>query len=404
MIFAKMAWRNVWRNRRRSLVTIAATTLALFVMIQYSGLVEGYLIGMERNVLDLELGDVQVFAPGYRDSPSIYTRVSSPEAVLAALDANGFRSSARLLAAGLAAAGDTSAGVSLRGLDVARDAQVSLVSQRVAQGSWLDPADPSGVVVGRRLALTLDVHPGSDLVVLTQAADGSMANETYRVRGVLTGISDGVDQSGVFMLADAFRRLLVLPDGAQQIIVRRPVTMSLPVAAAKVHQLVPDLDAKTWRELSPTLASMLDSTRGAIMVMFVIVYVVIGILMLNATLMAVFERVRELGILKALGTGPTGVLRTILLECAIQTGVAVALAAALSVPALRYLSHHGLDMSSFGGMSVQGVAWDPIWRASVSARTYSGPIVTLVIIVLCAAFYPAVKAAMIRPVDAIRHH
>jgi len=393
----------VWRNRRRSLVTIAATTLALFVMIQYSGLVEGYLIGMERNVLDLEMGDIQIFAPGYRDSPSIYTRIEKPDAVLAALDAGGFRASARLLGAGLAAAGDSSAGVSLRGVDLTRDAQVSLVSQRVAQGSWLDPTDAAGVVVGRRLALTLDVHPGSEIVVLTQAADGSLANEIYRVRGVLSGISDGVDQGGVFMLAESFRRLLVLPDGVQQIIVRRPTSMPLAAAAAAVHKLVPDLDVKTWRELSPTLASMLDSSRGLMMAMFLIVYMAIGILMLNATLMAVFERVRELGILKALGTSPMGVLRTILLECAIQTGVAIAVATTLSVPTLHYLTHHGLNVTRFAGISLQGVAWDPMWRASVSVRTYTGPIVTLAVVVLLAALYPAIKAAMIRPVDAIRH-
>ena len=86
----KMAWRNVWRNQRRTLVTIAAMSFALFVMILYAGLIEGYLRNMERSVLDLEVGDVQVFAEGYRDNPSIYTRIDDPEALLAPLDAEGF--------------------------------------------------------------------------------------------------------------------------------------------------------------------------------------------------------------------------------------------------------------------------------------------------------------------------
>ena len=86
----KMAWRNVWRSPRRTLVTVGAMSLALFVMILYSGLVEGYLEGMERNILDLEMGDMQIFAGDYRDNPSIYTRIENPGVLVASLDEAGY--------------------------------------------------------------------------------------------------------------------------------------------------------------------------------------------------------------------------------------------------------------------------------------------------------------------------
>ncbi len=155
----KMAWRNVWRHQRRTIVTVAAMTLALLVMILYSALMDGYLRDMERSVLDLEVGDVQVFANDYRDNPSLYTRIENPEELLEPLSEAGFRASGRLLAYGMAAAGESSAGVSFRGIDVARDAHVSLVHEQLTAGTWLDPADPSGVVLGRRLARTLAVAP-----------------------------------------------------------------------------------------------------------------------------------------------------------------------------------------------------------------------------------------------------
>src|SRR5262245_57841568 len=136
----KMAWRNVWRNRRRSLVTMAAMTLALCVEILYSGLVTGYLQGMEDDVLDLEVGDLQVFAGDYLDKPSIYTTIKDPEALLAQLDAMGYPASARLLGGGLVAAGEFSAGVALRGVDVVQDAKVTLIGTKVAAGTSLDPA------------------------------------------------------------------------------------------------------------------------------------------------------------------------------------------------------------------------------------------------------------------------
>ncbi len=399
-----MAWRNLWRNRRRTLVTIGAMSLALLVMILYAGLMEGYLRNMERTVLDLEVGDVQVFAEGYRDNPSIYTRIENPDELLAPLDAEGFPASGRLLAYGMAAAGESSAGVSFRGVDVARDARVSLVHEQVAEGRWLDPEDPGGVVLGRRLARTLGVSPGAELVVLTQGADGAMAYDLYTVRGVLLGIGDATDRSGVFMTAGAFRELLVVPDGVHQIIVRRPGEIDLPGAADRVHTLAGELDVKTWRQLLPTIASMLDSARGVMIAMFFIIYVAIGILILNAMLMAVFERIREFGVLKALGVGPLDVMRLMLVESAIQTGIAILVGVTLAVPSLWYLSNTGINLAQLGGVTIMGIAWDPVWRAAVQADIFTRPILVLVSIVAAAVFYPALKAALIRPIDAMHHH
>jgi ABC-type lipoprotein release transport system permease subunit len=399
-----MAWRNVWRNRRRTIVTVAAMSLALFVMILYAGLVEGYLQGMEHNILDLEVGDMQVFAGDYRNNPSIYTRIGEPDALIEPLHKAGFPATPRLLAFGMAAAGESSAGVSFRGVEVERDARVSLIHQQISQGSWLDPEHPAGVVLGRRLAKTLGAKPGSELIVLTQGADGSMAYDRYSVRGILRGISDATDRTGIFMTAEAFRELLVVRDGVHQIIVRRPDDLELPAAAARVESLAGELDVQTWRELLPTLASLLDSTRGMMITMFFIVYIAIGILILNAMLMAVFERIREFGVLKALGVGPFDVLRMIAVESAIQTGLALLVGVSFAIPGILYLSRTGLDLGRFGDFSVMGIAMDPVWRAAVTTGVFTGPIVTLVLIVSAAVIYPALKAALIDPVDAMHHH
>lgn len=403
MRLSRMAWRNLWRNRRRTTVTVAAMTLAVVVMILYSGLFTGYIKGAERNLLDLQLGDIQIHARGYRDKPSLYSRIKAPERLLARLRASGFRASPLLLAGGLAAAGDASSGVTFRGVDVGQAATVGRLHQQVAKGKWLDPRHPDGVVIGRRLARTLEVEPGGELVVLTQGADGSMANELYRVRGVLKGINEGTDRGGVYMTDRAFRELLVLPRGAHEIVVRRPEQMPLETALARVESLAPDLEVKSWRELMPMLASMFDSTHSVMYVMFLILCTAIGIVVLNAMLMAVFERVREFGVLKALGMGPGKVLRLILVEAALQTGLAAAIGAALATPGLLYLARVGLQMDRLSGVTIQGMAWDPIWRASVSASTFTAPIITLASVVLVAVLYPGIKAALIRPVAAMQH-
>ena len=164
-----------------------------------------------------------------------------------------------------------------------------------------------------------------------------------------------------------------------------------------------DHETQTWKQILPTLASMLDSTRGAMYAMFVIVYIAIGIVILNAMLMAVFERIREFGVLKALGVSPWGVIRLIWLESIAQTGLALAIGVLASLPVLFYLRDVGIDLSGIGNMSISGIAWDPVWKAEVNRFTFLGPIVTLIVIVGIAVIYPAAKAAAIRPVDAMRH-
>jgi ABC-type lipoprotein release transport system permease subunit len=161
-----MAWRNLWRYRRRTLVTIGAMTLALLTMVLYTSLVEGYLRDLERNIVDIELGDIQIFAPDYYDNPSIYNRIARPAHVLAGLGDHDLTAAARLIGGGLGAAEESSAGVILKGIDVEQDALVSRIGEHVDRGRWLETADPYGVVVGNRLAYTLGVEPGDELVLL----------------------------------------------------------------------------------------------------------------------------------------------------------------------------------------------------------------------------------------------
>lgn len=400
----RFAWRNVWRNRRRSQVTIAAMSLGLLVMILYAGLMEGYLRMMEANVVDLEVGDVQIFAGDYRNAPSVHTRIVDSQRIIASLAAAGYPATPRLLAFGLAAADESSAAVSFRGIDVASDARVSAVHERVAQGHWLDPAQPKEIVIGRKLARTLAIGLGEEVVVISQGADEAMAYDLFSVRGILESVGDATDRTGVFMTDAAFRELFVVPEGVHQIVVRRPPELPLEDAVLEIVGIVHAHDIQSWRTLMPTIASMLDSARGAMVAMFLIVYLAIAILILNAMLMAVFERIREFGVLKALGVEPAAVMGIILLETAIQVGVALAIGVGLAIPGLIYLTRVGIDLGSLAGTSVVGVAMDSVWRASYTPQVFSTPVATLVSVVAIAVLYPALKASLIQPVTAMRHY
>jgi ABC-type lipoprotein release transport system permease subunit len=398
-----MAWRNIWRNQRRTAATIAAMSVAVFITILYSGLIAGMLVQLESDTLDFELGAAQIFAPGFQDEPSLYTDIRDTDAVLGRLDAAGLAATPRWLAGGLAAHGEASSGAFLRGLDLERDPRVLALNQQVFEGRWLDPGDPRGVVVGRRLAHTLGVAPGDELVVLSQAADGSMANALFRIRGVLKSLGSETDRAGVFMSEAAFRDLMVYAGGAHQIIVGRPAVLDTAAVRAAASRAAPGLDLQSWRELNPTLASMLDSVTGLINVFFFLVNVAIAVVILNATLMAVFERIREFGVLKALGIAPADLLKLIYVESMLQVALAIAIGVTLTLPALWYLTAVGIDMGTLAGTDVMGMVMMETWYAVVSPRVFAQPILMTLLVVSLAVLYPATRAARIQPVDAMRH-
>jgi putative ABC transport system permease protein len=393
----------VLRNRRRSFVTISAMAFALFVEVLYSGLIPGYMQAMVEDITNLEIGDLQVHDPEYRDAPSIYAVIEDPAAALASLDELGYPAAPRLLGGGLAASGEFSAGAAFRGVDLERDGGVSLVQHKIADGAWLDASDPKGVVVGKFLARTLQVKPGSELLVLGQATDGSMAHDLYSVRGVLGSVAEATDRTTIYMGDATFRELMVMPTGVHQIVVKLPGDVALEDAAPAMAAAMPDLEVKTWKQLMPIIAQMLDSVAGMIYILYFIIYVAVGILILNAMLMAVFERIREFGVLKAIGAGPLRVFGLIIIEASIQTTAAIVVGMAAAAPGMWWMSTRGVDFGSMGGMNMMGVSMRKIWYGIYDPATVAGPLIMLVVVASMAVLYPALKAAWISPVQAMRH-
>lgn len=397
-----MAWRNVWRNSRRSLITIAAMALALWTELIYSGLVGGMLVDMVADVTEIDSGDLQVFSPGWQKRPSLQETVDDTS-IVAKLEAKGYQATARLQSGGLAASGESSAGVALLGLDPARDAKVLTVHEAIAEGQWLDVADPRGVVVGRGLARTLALKPGSELIVLTQGADGSMANDLFHVRGILMSVASGTDRGAVLMTDTMFRELMVFPTGAHRVVVKTPAGMDLTAATAEVAAFFPDAKVQNWKQLNPFIAQMLDAVQVQMKVIYFILYVAVAILILNAMLMALFERIREYGVLKAIGYGPGQVFLLMMTEGLLQAVVATVVGTVTAIPVMAYLTVYGIDVGALGGVKVVGMVMPTVWRGIYTPDVMVVPVVMLYCIVLAAVIYPAVKAALIRPVEAMHH-
>ena len=398
-----LAWRNIWRNKRRTIVSMATMVVAIVITLNYSALVAGLLSKMTSDALDVETGAVQIHAPGYLDRPSLYTNMKDSDAILARLKKQDIAACPRLLGAGLVASGDNSAGAMLYGIDIARDAQVLSISQKVQQGQWLSPEQPDGVVIGRKMAHSLGVKTGSELIVLSQASDGSTANALYHVRGVLRTVGDATDRAGLFMSQGAFRELMAYSGGAHRIVVKRPKVLDTVWLKAQVKKAAPEQDVMSWSDLNPILATMMQSVSAMIGIFFFIINIAIGIVVLNAMLMAVFERIREFGVLKALGFGPWGVLKLIYAESLIQVLLSVVIGLIIAAPILWYLVVAGINMGQLAGTDMMGMNMMEVWKAELSLQVFVQPISMTIFVVVFAVLYPAYKAAVIQTVEAMRH-
>lgn len=405
MKILSIASRNVFRNWRRTLVTTLAMGFSGFIMTLFAALMAGMLQASERNAVAMNLGDIQIHAEGYRDDPDLYNLIDNTAGLVNKLQQAGFHATQRIYGFGLAAAGSTSAGVQMRGVNLKNEATVTQVHKHVMQGQWLADSDPMGIVIGRKLARTLGVRPGDEAIIISQATDGSMANDLYTVRGILKSIGGEVDRAGFFMVERSFRELMVLPKGAHEIAVMRSDRSSdLESAAAQVAALARGYETSNWRQLQPVIARLLDLADAQAIIMILITYVAVAMVILNAMLMSVFERIREFGIMKAIGVTPWQLMALVYAETMVQVVIASIISLVSGWSAAYYFQNNGIDLSAIASsISFGGVAIDPIWNAHVTADVLALPIVFLFIIAAAAVIYPAIKAAVIHPVKAIHY-
>ncbi len=395
-----IAWRNVWRNARRSLITMSALSLGVAGIV---GLYSYREIANEMIVRDITtglMGHLQVHGRGYQEAPAIGTLVPKPLLVEAALKERlpGARSERRVIGAGLAGSNERSAPVMVLGLE---PGQTSLYTLK--EGHAL--GRPKEVLVGRELAADLQVGVGGELVLVSQGADGSMANDRYTVAGTFVSSSSELDASAVAMPIAEAQGFFALGEGVHQIVVRLPTDdedVSPQVAALRGALDLQSLEALSWAEMLPQIRSSMDNKRQSQGVMDFIVFLIVGLGVFNAMTMSVFERTRELGVLASLGTSPRRLLAMILFEAMWQGVIAFAVGVGLACAVLYGIGSVDLASSLGGGGDVMGVRLPDHLELGLFPGALKGAAITAFFTALLGALLPAVRAMRLKPVEALR--
>lgn len=399
----RYAWRNLWRNARRStilLVAMSASMAALVVLFALDRGLSDDFIGAATRTLE---GEAQVHGKGYRASRSIYDTVHDPEAVLAAAKTAGLDAAPRAIGTGLLSHGNRSAGALLYGIDPAPERALGDLATRVESGSFLPATASKQVVLGGTLARTLGVTTGGEIVVVVQAADGSIGNDLFHVAGVLASIGDEVDRETAFIDRADFGALFADPGDVHEIALTSHGRLPSSGVAAAVRPSADGNDVATWEALLPAVAEFGAMMRGVNWLMSVLFICAGGLGVLNSMLMAQFERIPEFGLVKALGATPARVVREVVAESTLLGVIAVGAGAAVGIAASMFLAHHPIDLSGFGKFSSSGVAFTGTWRARLTSLDVFVPALTVVLTAFVGAIQPAIKAARLDPVEALEH-
>ncbi len=432
MISVKLGLRNLSRNRWRSALTLAAISVAVGVMVWTLGFYEGWINEMVRGATSVEVTQAQVHTAAYVEAPRSYrTFTLDPAQMRAVREVPGVVAvTPRAKLNGLIGNEQRSQVARILGVRPELEAAATPVAEAVAAGRWLSdrpaayPA-PREVVLGEGMATQLRAQVGNELVVFLEAADGSLGNELLQVVGIVHTGNTQVDRMTAYVHLSDAQNMAALGDGIHELAIRSSdldvapelasaVAAALgatagapPDSAVERGQIAADaLVVQPWQEIVPSLNQIIILFRQSYWFMYLLIYLVAAIGILNTQRMSALERRREFGVLMAIGMRPRRMFRTLVVETVVLGSVGALIGAVAGGLVTWYFAANGLDM---GLLTSAGKADFSFMGVAFSDRLYFGlypgaviqPVVVMLIVAALSGLWPAIRAARIDPAPTI---
>ncbi|MEZ4770923.1 MAG: ABC transporter permease [Caldilineales bacterium] len=398
-----IAWRDLGRNRRRTLFSVIAVALGLALLIMMDGFVAGIVQDSLDNTIRFETGHVQLRADSYdRTTSSLQWKdlLTDPEALAAQAAAMPeVRAAAPVLwASGVLNTRDESTGLQIYGIDTT-SAVYDPFRQALVAGDFLAPDDRSGILVGKRLADSLGLGVGDRVNLAIVNANGQPDDQAFTIRGLYTTGFFSYDDAAVLMPLSKAQAYTATDGHASAVIIFLNDENNADAVAAALRS--PTVEALTYLKLNEVFLQTMETATGFYVILYGIVILVVAVIIANTLLMAVFERVREMGILAALGMKGRQIALMFLVEAAIMGVFGAVLGIILGAASVAYLATAGMQIADVGSM-MQGVAIGTTVRATFNVSGMASLAIWTLIITLLAALYPARYASRLEPVEALR--
>jgi len=402
-ILLRLAWRNLWRNHRRTLIMLLAIVLGTWAMIFMTALMRGMVSQMVADGISVLPGHVQVHHPDYRDDPSIANLISISDEELSEWFGSSADFSAwatRIRVPAVITSEYESRGVTLLGVDPLQERDLTFVDYDAVEGRFLESADDNGIVIGRKLATTLNTKVGKRIVLMSQDPENEIADRGFRVVGLFDANVQAYEEAYVFAGKTTTQKMLRVGDQVSELVVLGDDFRDVEAEYNKTVELIDGrAEVKRWIELDAYLGTMLSVMDGFVLVWIIVIFLALSFGLVNTLVMAVFERVREIGLMLALGMRPINILGQIIVESLLLLAIGLAIGTALAWAAVQPMKD-GVDLSMVGeGMEMWGMS-SVLYPELLLSDVILANVVVLVLGFL-ASLSPAWRAAQYEPIEAI---
>lgn len=405
----KMAWRNIWRNSRRSILTMAAISFACVLLVFMLSLQFGSYDTMINSAVKIHTGHLQIQAKEYQNKRDIRLVVPDPMQAgevlekIPGVDEYTFRANAF----SLVSSRDRTYGIMVTGIEPGREAKVSTIEHLICQGKYLTGKDINKALIGKLLAKNLKAALGDELVVLGQGRDGSVAATVMTVKGIFSSGQDILDRSSMQISLKDFQDIYAMRGAVHEVVILckslNDVQKIKETVAAKIRKIDNNhhLIVLDWMELLPGLVEGIQMDLYSALIFYLILVIIVAFSILNTFLMAIFERTKEFGVMLAIGTTPGRLMKLLLLESTIMAMLGIIFGIIAGSLITWYFQVHGIVISGTSDIMSQFGMPERIYpRLSLNSLVI-GPGIVLIITFLT-ALYPALKVRRFRPVKAMK--
>lgn len=418
-----LAWRNLWRHKRRTWLTVGAMVFSNILLVFMIALQLGNYETMIDNSLKAYSGQLQVSIKGYHDEPkmrSVITNINTyAERIRNAMPELTVTTRAETFV--LASSEERSFGLQIAGVDIEHERNISSIPGLVNDGDYLGSGDHQEIVIGKVLARNLKVDVGDEITLLGSAIDGSFAAAVVTVRGIFeSGISD-LDRSLAQMSLDSFQSLFLMPNSGHTITINGDDVADAEYYQQRIQTLLSvvknsqgdknesdqtesvndELETLNWQELNPGLQQAIQSDMASAWFLYGVLILLVSFSVLNTQLMSVLERTREFGIMMAIGLRPVSLSRLVLFETSAMASLGFIIGTTGGLALALYLNQVGFSIPGMEDMAAQYNLSEKMYPAISFISILTGPLAVFVGCLL-AAVYPVIRLQSLQPVAAMR--
>jgi ABC-type lipoprotein release transport system permease subunit len=397
-----LSWRNLWRNHRRTGIMLGAIAVGVWAMIFMTALMRGMVDDMLNQGIRNLPGHIQVQHPAFLDDPSVVNSIAEPDAEFRArLDQLGAANWAtRIKVPAVIASERETRGINLIGIEPSAEADISGLPALIDSGRFLESEQDQGIIVGARLAERLETRLGKRVVIMSQDPENNIRERGFRIVGIYRAKLPELEEFNVYAARDTLQKLLHIEGRVSQLIVVGEDYRHIePLYQRLRHNLPATLEARTWYQIDSYLAAMFKMMDGFVLVWIIIIFLALSFGLVNTLVMAVFERVREIGLIQALGMRPSLIVYQILLESLLLLLIGLGIGNGLALLTIKPLQS-GLDISAVAeGMAMMGAGSVLYPKLLASDMLLANAVV--IVLGTITSILPAWRAARLDPVRAL---